>query len=168
MCATAASPEIARQFSAQLDMKPHSQDKAQCTRLGNCITPLCPRHASCLELVPLQQEFGRSGGQWHSLAYSQKTNAAVQTEPQGDFELCCGLLIPLYAARATEEVFYGKRGVTLGTAQEVCISHPFLLLQNMSALLLETGNTHPRSEINPQSAILKNLGALAIMACCTC
>ena len=67
------------------------------------------------------QEFGRSGGQWHSLAYSQKTNAAVQSEPQGDFELCCGLLIPLYAARATEEVFYGKQGVTLGTAQEVCI-----------------------------------------------
>lgn len=43
----------------------------------------------------------------------------MQTEPQGDFALCCGLLIPLYAARATEEVFYGRQGVTLGTAQEV-------------------------------------------------
>ena len=65
------------------------------------------------------QEFGKDGGQWHQLAYSRKTNAAVQTEPQGDFALCCGMLIPLYAARATEEVFYGPQGVTLGTAQEV-------------------------------------------------
>lgn len=65
------------------------------------------------------QEFGRDGGQWHQLAHSPKVNAAVQTEPQGDFALCCGLLIPLYAARATEEVFYGRQGVTLGTAHEV-------------------------------------------------
>lgn len=46
----------------------------------------------------------------------------MQNEPQGDFELCCGLLVPLYAARATEEVFYGKQGVTLGTAQEVSLT----------------------------------------------
>ena len=66
------------------------------------------------------QEFGKDGGQWHQLAHSPKVNAAVQTEPQGDFALCCGMLIPLYAARATEEVFYGPQGVTLGTAKEVC------------------------------------------------
>lgn len=37
-----------------------------------------------------------------------------------------GLLVPLYAARATEEVLYGKRGVTLSTAKEVTLSdaHP--------------------------------------------
>ena len=46
----------------------------------------------------------------------------MQREPQGDFALCCGLLIPLYAARATEEVFYGRQGVTLGTAPEVKLS----------------------------------------------
>ena len=65
------------------------------------------------------QDFGKDGGEWHQLAHSPKTNAAVQREPQGDFALCCGLLIPLYAARATEEVFYGRQGVTLGTAPEV-------------------------------------------------
>ena len=80
------------------------------------------------------QEFGKDGGQWHQLAYSAKTNAAVQTEPQGDFALCCGMLIPLYAARATEEVFYGPQGVTLGTAQEV--HHPSFSMDFMQHLSL--------------------------------
>lgn len=105
------------------------------------------------------QEFGRSGGQWHSLAYSQKTNAAVQTEQQGDFDLCCGLLVPLYAARATEEVFYGKRGVTLGTAQEVSssawpvhickhlhlmsVTHEAVVCLVCQSCLLNTSGYHP-------------------------
>jgi len=76
------------------------------------------------------QDFGKDGGDWHKLAFSPKTNAAVQKEPQGDFALCCGLLIPLYAARATEEVFFGRQGVTLGTAPEV----GFLLLPVHSKL----------------------------------
>lgn len=91
----------------------------------NCPSKLAVAlHSSIIHVhkLAVMQEFGSTGGQWHGLAYSKKTNAAVQTEPQGDFELCCGLLIPLYAARATEEVFYGKQGVTLGTAQEVCSS----------------------------------------------
>ncbi len=56
----------------------------------------------------------------------------MPTEPQGDFALCCGLLIPLYAARATEEVFFGRQGVTLGTAPEVgflfLLVHPVVMI----------------------------------------
>jgi len=39
----------------------------------------------------------------------------------GTFDFCCGLLVPLYAARATEVVLYGREGATLSTAQEVCL-----------------------------------------------
>ncbi|KAL3137049.1 hypothetical protein ABBQ32_006634 [Trebouxia sp. C0010 RCD-2024] len=89
------------------------------------------------------QEFGKDGGQWHQLAYSAKTNAAVQTEPQGDFALCCGMLIPLYAARATEEVFYGPQGVTLGTAQEVSMAG------DMATWLVTHSQMHPAFSDSP-------------------
>ena len=35
------------------------------------------------------------------------------------YEMLCGLLVPLYAARAAEEAYYGRRAVTLSTAKEV-------------------------------------------------
>ncbi|DBB13646.1 TPA: hypothetical protein ACH3X3_000668 [Trebouxia sp. C0006] len=83
------------------------------------------------------QDFGKDGGDWHKLAFSPKTNAAVQKEPQGDFALCCGLLIPLYAARATEEVFFGRQGVTLGTAPEVSMAG------DMATWLVARSHMHP-------------------------
>jgi len=38
----------------------------------------------------------------------------------GTFDFCCGLLVPLYAARATEVMLFGTEGATLATANEVC------------------------------------------------
>ena len=37
----------------------------------------------------------------------------------GTFDFCCGLLVPLYAARATEVMLFGAEGATLATANEV-------------------------------------------------
>lgn len=74
------------------------------------------------------QEFGRNGDQWHRLyagmppgsAEAPKVNAVDLTEPLAPYEMMCGLLVPLYAPRAAEEVLFGRRGVTLQTAREVC------------------------------------------------
>lgn len=67
------------------------------------------------------QEAGRFGNQWHQLnATTHRVNAVDPAEkPLSVFERCCGLLVPLYAARATEEVFYGKEGVTTSTSTEL-------------------------------------------------
>ena len=40
-------------------------------------------------------------------------------EPLAPYEMLCGLIVPLYVARVTEEVLYGRRGVTLQTSKEV-------------------------------------------------
>ena len=46
-------------------------------------------------------------------------NAVEMSEPLAPYEMLCGLLVPLYVPRATEEVLYGRRGVTLQTSREV-------------------------------------------------
>lgn len=72
-----------------------------------------------------RQEFGKHGDEWHRLyaGYPSgvyKVNAVEMTEPLAPYEMLCGLLVPLYVPRVTEEVFYGRRGVTLQTSREVC------------------------------------------------
>lgn len=66
------------------------------------------------------QEGGRSStAQEYAMYAGEATNAVDITTPMGDYELMCAMLIPMYAARATEEAFYGPRGVTLATAPDV-------------------------------------------------
>ena len=48
-----------------------------------------------------------------------KVNAVEIEEPPSLLELCAGMLMPQYAARATEEALYGRRGVTITTAKGV-------------------------------------------------
>ena len=48
-----------------------------------------------------------------------KVNAVEITAPLSQYELLTSLLLPLYAGRAGEELFYGPQAVTLGTAAEV-------------------------------------------------
>jgi hypothetical protein len=65
------------------------------------------------------------GDQWHRLYAGMPDGSGVHVnavnldEPLAPYEMLCGLLVPLYAARAAEEVLYGRRGVTLQTAREV-------------------------------------------------
>jgi hypothetical protein len=40
-------------------------------------------------------------------------------EETGDFSFCVGLVVPMYAARAAEEVVYGRGGTTLSTAADI-------------------------------------------------
>ena len=76
-------------------------------------------------VLPGAQEFGKHGDQWHRLYAGMpgdkptKVNAVELREPLAQYEMLCGLLVPLYAARATEEVLYGRSGVTLQTSREV-------------------------------------------------
>ncbi|KAK9866489.1 hypothetical protein WJX84_006740 [Apatococcus fuscideae] len=51
-----------------------------------------------------------------------KVNAVEIKEPPSLLELCAGMLMPQYAARATEEALYGRRGVTITTAKGVAIA----------------------------------------------
>ena len=79
----------------------------------------------CLKIVlGAAREFGKHGDEWHRLyaGYPSgvyKVNAVEMTEPLAPYELLCGLLVPLYVPRVTEEVLYGRRGVTLQTSREV-------------------------------------------------
>ena len=55
----------------------------------------------------------------------------------GSYEFLKGLLVPMYAARATEEVLYGKRGVTLSTAKEIARAG------DLAHWLVRTSTLHP-------------------------
>lgn len=75
-------------------------------------------------LLPSCQEFGKHGDEWHRLyagypSGTYKVNAVEMKEPLAPYELLCGLLVPLYVPRVTEEVLHGRRGVTLQTSREV-------------------------------------------------
>lgn len=48
-----------------------------------------------------------------------QANAVELEKPVHTFELCTGLMIPLFAGRVTEKVMFGPESVTLGTAKEV-------------------------------------------------
>ena len=79
---------------------------------------------SGLRLCRWSQEFGKHGDEYHRLyagypSGAYKVNAVELTEPLAPYEMLCGLLVPLYVPRATEEVLYGRRGVTLQTSREV-------------------------------------------------
>ena len=75
-----------------------------------------------------------------------KVNAVELKEPLGLLDLCAGMLAPQYAARATEEALYGRRGVTITTAKGVShpLSHP---LQANASPTCTTANamSHPLS-----------------------
>ena len=66
------------------------------------------------------QEFGSAGDEFHELyAGTGRVNAVPEGAPVAPYEMLCGLLVPLYAGRAAEEAYYGRRAVTLSTAKEV-------------------------------------------------
>ncbi len=68
----------------------------------------------------MAQEVGKHGGDWHRLYTGvEKVNAVPAGKPLSHYEMACGLLVPLYVPRATEEVLFGAMGVTLQTAREV-------------------------------------------------
>ncbi|KAK9817951.1 hypothetical protein WJX72_004798 [[Myrmecia] bisecta] len=102
-----------------------------------------PRGGVMGRILFMPQEFGEEGDDWHRVAAARKVNAAVQEEPQSTFELLCGLLVPLYAARATEEVFYGRRGVSLSTAGEVAkageLAHWLVVQSKLYPLFRDSG-----------------------------
>lgn len=55
----------------------------------------------------------------HKLWQPGKWNAVEIKETLSPYEGITGMLVPLYAARAAEEAFYGPRQVTLSTSFEV-------------------------------------------------
>lgn len=79
-----------------------------------------PRGGHTTRILFQRQEFGREGGTWHALATPEgATNAVKLDKPLSQLEVACGLLTPLYVARACEEVLYGRDSVSLSTSKEV-------------------------------------------------
>ncbi|GMH32625.1 hypothetical protein BSKO_00459 [Bryopsis sp. KO-2023] len=84
------------------------------------------------------REYGREGDMWHGLSYPEgQVNATDFKRPLGTFEFCCGMLIPLYAGRVTEEVLHGPDSVTLGTAEEIARAG------DLAYYLVARSNLHP-------------------------
>lgn len=91
----------------------------------------CPGHIPPELLLCAAQEIGTHGDEWHRLyagypSGPRKVNAVTLEEALAPYEMLCALLVPLYVPRVTEEVLYGRRGVTLQTSQEV-LSNSFCL-----------------------------------------
>lgn len=81
---------------------------------------IMPRGGSGGRVMFRPQEYGRDGDMWHGLSYG--TQLANAEDPHGvipAFDFLKGLLVPMYAGRATEVVLYGKEGATLSTATEI-------------------------------------------------
>ena len=57
-----------------------------------------------------------SGSQQAGVTYRARSTAG---QTQSVFDYMCRLLVPLCAARAAEEVLYGRDSMTLSTASEV-------------------------------------------------
>ena len=56
---------------------------------------------------------------WASLIEPGRHSAITLDRPLTPFEVCCGLLVPLYVGRALEEAYFGKDARTLMTSDEV-------------------------------------------------
>ena len=78
-----------------------------------------------------------------------KVNSVEIKEPLSQHEMMTGLLLPLYAGRAVEEMFYGPQGVTLSTAAEV--SH----------------NSHNLWFVCPKEKLLDPISACHYQGACT-
>lgn len=71
-----------------------------------------PGHIESVSLRAVGAALGR-------LLYTGDSMWVHERGKLGDFAFCASLLVPLYAARATEEVLYGRRAATLSTAPEI-------------------------------------------------
>ena len=69
--------------------------------------------------VAALQEWGRGSSAWSSLIQPGRHSAVTLDRPLTAFEVCCGLLVPLYVGRALEEAYFGKDARTLMTSDEV-------------------------------------------------
>ena len=74
---------------------------------------------STINPVALLQEWGKRGTAWASLIQPGRHSAITLDRPLTPFEVCCGLLVPLYVGRALEEAYFGKDARTLMTSDEV-------------------------------------------------
>ena len=82
-----------------------------------------PTHAAacCADIraVAVLQEWGKRSSAWASLIQPGRHSAVTLDRPLTAFEVCCGLLVPLYVGRALEEAYFGKDARTLMTSDEV-------------------------------------------------
>ena len=99
----------------------------------------------------------RPGSQW----------ASTRVE-QGDFALAVQLMVPLYAARATEEVLFGRERATLSTAPEIAMAGQlarWLLVQSRINPALWSVPV-PIHEDSPITQFVDRLQVWALLAVC--
>ena len=90
------------------------------TCIHMCTPNLCG--AACrvsIRPVAVVQEWGKRSSAWASLIQPGQHSAVTLDRPLTAFEVCCGLLVPLYVGRALEEAYFGKDARTLMTSDEV-------------------------------------------------
>ena len=69
------------------------------------------------------REYGEHGNMWHQLAYpGYEVNAAKLERHPSMLELCSALLVPLYSARATEEILFGTHSITLSSTEDIVVA----------------------------------------------
>lgn len=82
-------------------------------------------------------------------------------QPLGTFDYMCRLLVPLCAARAAEEMLYGRDSMTLSTASEVLL--PF----NVRRVLRVAQATHDTATANVEDLQRSCSDLLCRATCCT-
>lgn len=84
------------------------------------------------------REYGQYGDKWHQLVYPGfEVNAVKLDRKLSTFEICVGLLIPLYSGRVTEEILFGSESVTLSSSEDISIAG------DLAQYLVTQSNLHP-------------------------
>ena len=84
------------------------------------------------------REYGSYGDKWHQLVYpGYEVNAVKLKRGATMLEVCADLLVPLLSARATEEVLFGTKSITLSSSEDVSIAG------DLAHYLVAESNLHP-------------------------
>lgn len=84
------------------------------------------------------REYGSHGDRWHQLVYpGYEVNAVKLDRRPSMLEVCSALLLPLYAARATEEILFGTSSVTLSSSEDIAAAG------DLAHFLVAKSNLHP-------------------------
>lgn len=113
-----------------------------------------PRGGAQARILFVPQEPRSDGGTWHLLAAEGvHVNAVTIDRPMSVYDLCCGLITPLYVPRCTEEILFGEEGVSLLTAKEVAKAG------ELARWIVIDSKLHPGSRDSPVLSNMRMGGA---------
>jgi len=84
------------------------------------------------------REYGARGDKWHQLVYpGYEVNSVKLNRHPSMFEAISALLVPLFSARATEEILFGTTSVTLSSSEDIAVAG------DLAYFLVAKSNLHP-------------------------